>query len=216
MVRWDVPVGHPKFGKLDACECQYASIVARLQELSRVTPSERDIRLNDIVDAGPDTIKMVQQAREFLHEPIGIFTICGSSGNAKSTTLLAIINEMVQARRMAVYVTAFDLFGYIRAAFDNSHQVVDESAYMRLKRFEEIEILAIDEFDAVRQTDWITEQVLDLIDTRHRLGLDGLAGTVIAMNEIDMLPRRVRSRLNDGQNRLCVNNDPDMRPALQR
>jgi DNA replication protein DnaC len=212
----DVPVGHPKFGKLQTCECQYTAIVARLQELSRVTPSERNIRLSDIVDTGPGTLEMVKLANEFLCNPIGIFTIYGSSGNAKSTTLLAIVNEMVQARHMAVYVTAFDLFGYVRAAFDNAHQIVDESAYMRLKRFEEIEILAIDEFDAIRQTDWITEQVLDLVDTRHRLGLDGLTGTVIAMNEIDILPRRVRSRLRDGQNKLCVNNDPDIRPAMRR
>lgn len=217
MVRVEYPFGHPMFGKLEPCECQYPVITMRLQELSRVTPGERNIRLDDIVaDAGPDTLKMVGYAREFLNEPIGILTIYGSSGNAKSTTLLAIINELVQARRRAVYVTAFDLFGFVRGAFDRQNNVLDESAYDRLKLFENIDVLAIDEFDAVRQTDWITEQVLDLIDTRHRYGLDGICGTVLAMNEFDVLPPRVCSRLKDGQNKLCVNNDPDMRPALRR
>jgi DNA replication protein DnaC len=217
-VRLDVVMTHPMFGKLVLCECKYAEHVARLQELSRIMPGERNIRLTDInPDAGSDTRVMVEMAKEFLNEPIGIFTICGTTGNAKSTTLLAIVNEMVQARCMAVYVTAFDLFGYVRAAFDNGNNVLDESAYERLKKFERVEVLAIDEFDAVRQTDWVTEQIIDLVDTRHRLGLDGLAGTIIAMNKsVDDLPPRVSSRLKDGQNKLCVNRDPDMRPMLQR
>jgi DNA replication protein DnaC len=215
-VRLDVSLGHPQFGKYLPCVCQHTSIIARLQELSRITSKERDLRLDVIVNAGIDTMEMVRHAREFLQNPIGIFTIYGTSGNAKSITLLAIVNELVQSQRMAIYVTAFDLFGYVRAAFNSNNQIIDESAYERLKRFENVSVLAIDEFDAVRQTDWVTEQVIDLIDTRHRYGLDGLSGTVIAMNDFDCLPPRVKSRLSDGRNKLCVNNDPDMRPELRR
>lgn len=160
---------------------------------------------------------MVSACKEFLAYPFQIVTIYGGPGNGKTMVLQAAVNQSVEAGRRAVYVTSFDLISYIRAAFNSQDKkVIDEDAYSRLRRFEEIEILAIDEFDKVRMTEWVQEQITDLIDRRYRLALEGQAGTLIAMNgDPANLPDWIYSRLRDGRNQIVNNTDNDVRRLFQ-
>lgn len=130
--------------------------------------------------------------------------------------LQAVINHCLEEGKRAVYVTSFDLISYIRAAFNpQDKKVIDEDAYSRLRRFEEIDILAIDEFDKVRMTEWVQEQFTDLIDRRYRLALEGQTGTLIAMNgDPIQLPDWIYSRLSDGRNQIINNTDNDLRPLM--
>lgn len=215
--RKDVPVDHPDFGRLIRCDCKRADDADRLQRLSGLTDSERSIRLGDIVTDGREgTQTMVRACTEFLSEPTGILTLWGGVGNAKTMALQAIVNEMLSRGIGAVYITAFDLFAYVRAAFNAQRDVLDGDAYERLVRFERVRILALDEFDKVRVSDWVLEQITDLIDKRYRLGLDGQAGTVIASNSDPAnLPDWIASRLLDGRNRVIHNADRDIRSVLK-
>ncbi|MEP7135810.1 MAG: AAA family ATPase [Chloroflexota bacterium] len=144
-------------------------------------------------------------------------TLWGGPGNAKTMALQAVVNHFVNNNTDAVYVTAFDLISYIRAAFQktkgNDLQVIDDSAYARLGKFEHVKLLAIDEFDKVRVTDWVQEQFTDLIDRRYRLAQDEQVGTMIAMNDDPRnLPAWIYSRL--AQNIIVHNGDSDMRPVF--
>jgi DNA replication protein DnaC len=216
-VRFDLPEGHPQFGKLVRCACQSKNDMSRLQRLSGLTGVERAVRLVDIVaESGSGTRRMVDAAKQFIQDPTGFLIIHGTTGNAKTAALHGIVNELVEQSMQAVYITAFDLIGYIRAAFDKNHEIADGDAYDRLKRLEKVRVLCLDELDKVKWTDWVEEQITDLIDARYRLGLDWEVGTVIAMNASpDTLPVWIYSRLRDGRNVMVENRDADVRPGME-
>jgi hypothetical protein len=133
--------------------------------------------------------------------------------------LQAVVNAMLDQNIEAVYVTAFDLISYIRSAFFQDRHtkildVIDTDAYQRLQRFERVKVLALDEFDKVKVTDWVRDQLTDLIDRRARMAEDGKGGTLIAMNDpLDLLPW-IASRLK--RYTIIHNTDEDMRPVLSR
>lgn len=209
--RLDVALGDPRFGKLQRCVCKQAEDAAKLQKLCGLTASERDYRLSRILPDG-DTGRMVQAASDFVQSPAGILTIWGTTGNAKTVVLMSVVNECVERGIGAVYLTGFDLVGYIRDAFKE-----DESALARIRRFENVPVLCLDELDKVKWTEWVEEQITELIDRRYRLGLEGGYGTVIAMNKNpNELPTWIYSRLSDGRNKIIKNADEDMRPLMRQ
>lgn len=212
--RMDVPFGDPQFGKLIRCACTKNSDAALLQNLSGLTDSERKISLCNInIIDRPGTALMVRACQNFIECPNGIVTFWGGSGNAKTLALQAVVNHFVTANTQAVYITAFDLISYIRSAFNKDRDVIDDNAYSRLVRFEHVRILAIDEMDKVNATNWVQEQLTDLIDKRYRLGQDKKTGTLIAMNDNPReLPSWIYSRL--AQNLIVHNPDEDVRPEL--
>ena len=213
-----MPVGDPQFGELRRCPCKAAEDIRGLQQLSGLTEPELQRRLADIETEGrPGTARMVAACREFLEHPAGVLTIWGGVGNAKTMALHAVVNELIARKTAAVYVTAFDLLGYVRAAFDDKRAVSNESAHKRLSRFEHIAVLALDEFDKRYDTDWAVRQLTDLIDKRYRFGEAAMKGTLIVMNSNPAeQPEWIASRLLDGRNRVVHNEDSDIRPALRR
>lgn len=216
-VRLDVPFGHPQFGQVERCACMKAEDARRLQRLCGLTDSERGLRL-DMIDAGgrPGTSQMLRACVEFRESPDHMVTLWGGVGNAKSMALQATVNELVERGVEAVYITAFDLISHIRETFNAKREVVSEGAYERLLRFERVRVLAIDELDKVRVTEWALEQITDLMDKRYRLSLDGQAGTLIAMNSNPAdQPEWIASRLLDGRNVVIHNADADLRSALK-
>ena len=220
-LRGDYALGHPDFGKAQACKCLNRSTATRVQRLNRMRPAELALRLADIdLDVGEDgTRRMVAAARAFLADPTGMLTICGSPGNAKSMALMAVVNELNARGVPALYITMFDLVGYVRQAFYKDQHgnilVGSDDAYGRLKWFSGVQVLAVDEFDKIKTTDWVLEQMTDLVDERYRSA--ETRGTIFAMNAgVQKLPDWIASRLLDGRNRLVVNQDADLRPELRR
>lgn len=206
----DVPVEDPLFGKLLPCDCSTANRAARLQRLSGLTPDESLERLADIARTGGQTDVMLMAAQAFVSNPRGFLTVYGGTGNAKSLMLRAVVNECLDRQIEAVYVLMKDLIDYVRDAL---HE--DDSAVARLKRFKRVRVLAIDEFDKVKVSEWVRELETDVIDRRYRDGLSGLTGTVIAMNESpNALPDHIQSRLRDGRNALINNTDQDLRSLM--
>lgn len=221
-VRADVvDINDPQFGKLIRCQCQARNEAERLNRISGLNATERKIKLEDIVtDELESTERMVRACRRFINDPQGMITIHGGSGNGKTMALQACVNAMLDKNIEAVYVTAFDLISFIRAAFyqDKRTKVIDViegDAYTRLQRFERVKVLALDEFDKVKVTDWVRDQLTDLIDRRYRMAEDGQGGTLIAMNDtLDELPAWITSRLK--RYTVIHNADDDMRPELSQ
>lgn len=217
--RLDVEFGHPQFGKTFRCGCQARADAERLNRLSGLTENERGIYLDDIVTDGLESTKrMVSVCVNFVANPRGIVTIWGGPGNGKTMALQSVVNAMLDKNIEAVYVTAFDLISYIRSAFTqhkNMLSVNDDNAYRRLQRYEHVRVLAIDELDKVKVTDWVLEQLTDLIDRRYRMAESDMGGTLIAMNESpDVLAPWIASRLK--RYTIVHNGDEDMRPELSQ
>lgn len=214
--RLDVPFTDSRFGKLFRCPCKAREDAERLQKLSGLTEAERAVRLSGIITEGrPQTRAMLAACAEFLDHPYGTLVIHGTSGNAKTLALQGCVNALLDVCVEAVYVTAFDLISYIREAFNEKQEIKSGSAYDRIVRFGTVRFLAIDEFDKIKMSEWVVEQVTDLIDRRYRLGGDEQVGTMIAMNEDPRnLPIWIYSRLSQGT--IIRNDDSDLRPYLKR
>lgn len=196
-----------------------------LQDVCELTDQEKRYRLNTIVikNDRPDTTAMVQACREMLAGDASMLTFWGTSGNAKSVALIAMVNEFLDRGVPAMYVPSYDLLNWLQDAFYGDGKAVkSESMYARLERIKSIRMLAVDELQGIKITDWRLEQLRNIVDRRWRDGLDGQSFTMFAMNEDPAsLEPRIWSRLRDGRNSLSKqpileNNDSDMRPLLRR
>jgi DNA replication protein DnaC len=197
----------------------------KYQSTSMLTETECGYRLSSIVTTGrADTAEMVKACLEMVCGQASMLTFWGSSGNAKSVALIATVNEFLDRDIPAIYVPSYDLLNWIQDAFSNQgRDIKSESAYDRLEMFKRVTVLAVDELQGIKVTDWRLEQLRNLIDYRWRAGMDGKKYTLFAMNESpDGLEPRIYSRLKDGRNRangqdaILLNEDKDMRPLLRR
>lgn len=213
----NVPVGDPRFGQLFPCECTASYRASLLQSISGLTGDELALTLDDVHPAGTGTAQMLAAARSFLEAPAGMLTLWGGVGNAKTLILQAVVNEFVKSGVMAVYITMLDLLDYVRAAYDESESTREHgSACKRLDRFATVPVLAVDEVDKVKASDWTIERQSALFDKRYRFGVSRMAGTLLAMNkDPHTLPEWISDRLYDGRNIVIHNADPSMRRAMR-
>lgn len=195
--------------------CYERNEIDRLQALCGLTDRERLVNLSDIkyTRSDSDTARMVRAAADFIANPIGILTIVGTCGNAKTLTLQAVVNHFVRSNMLAIYTTFVDAVSYVREAFSDESAGTAQS---RVARLQNVTVLALDELDKVKPTDWVREVETQLLDRRYRDGLAGKCGTVIALNgSLDDLPSHLSSRLRDGRNVVVTNNDTDLRPLMK-
>ena len=194
-----------------------------LQAISKLTGEEMQYRLDSIITAGrADTRNMVEACRGMVEKKSFLLTIWGANGNAKSAALIATVNEFLDCGIPAIYLPSYDLLNWLQSAFHSNGEIKSESMYERLELVKGVRMLAVDEFQAIKITDWRLEQLRNLIDRRWRDGLDGRSYTLLAMNENpESLEPRIWSRLRDGRNcesgePIILNEDTDMRPLLRR
>lgn len=204
-----MPTSHAMFGKLFPCkECNAGAIAGA----TGLNPIERDIRFVDIeTDGRPGAGRMVTAARAFVDGGCrGFLTVHGGFGNGKSTLLKAIVNEAVTKGMSARYITMTEVMAYAREAFQS--QKAGDTDYGRITYLAKVQVLAIDEVDKARMSEYAYEVQSHLFDFRYRNAHE--VGTVLAWNgefaQID-LPS-VLSRLSQYQ--VIKNDDPDMRPFL--
>lgn len=185
-----------------------------MQSICGLTGAELCASLDQIDShPGTDTERMIQAAQRFISNPVGMLTIYGSCGNAKTVTQQAIVNACLSRNIGAIYTTFYDLIGYVREAYQPD---ATNSAWSRMRRLQEVPVLCIDELDKVKFTDWVREVETQLFDARYRRGLSGELGTVLAMNgDIEDFPPHLLSRLRDGRNTIVRNSDRDMRPLMR-
>jgi len=195
-----------------------------LQKLSAMSPKEIQSRFADIETKNrPDTKKMLEAFQGFVKNgATGMLTVFGTNGNGKTAVLIAAVNECLDKGIPAIYITASDLLNWIQDAFNRDNTTKDGTALDRLTRIKQIRVLAIDELQAIKMTDWRREQLENLIDHRWRFGTyDVELGTLFAMNEhpSQLQSNRILSRISHGSavdGTVIENNDPDLRPYLQQ
>jgi len=162
------------FGKPVPCPtCHDGNLARRLSEMSQLTGELTGARLRNFeVRRGTETA--FTAVRDYLHDPRGFLTLWGGYGCGKTRLLASLVNECTEARIGAVYYTLPDLLAVLRES-------VGDNAYSRQHaRILSVRVLAIDEVDKARLTDWAKEQVYQLVDSRYRLR--HAQGTVFAMN----------------------------------
>lgn len=200
--------------------------MTRMQAISGLQAYERNVTLRDVVDSGKATIRAVKWAALLRGKGSGFLTIWGGPGNGKTMILQAMVNEFVLNGTQAVYVVFSDLITWMRDGYSHGNS----SALDRLSKIAEVPFLAIDEWDKVKETEWLMEFKSNVMDRRYRNALSGCSATALAMNKdpqdvFDDMPWML-SRLRDGRfafefdklshpiPAIIENSDPDLRPFL--
>jgi DNA replication protein DnaC len=221
----DVPVGHPDFGKIVACECRQAQAAearqAQLGQLSNLLPYELKIRLEhlDLEGRGPGTREMLRAAWEFLEAPYGMLTLWGPPGNGKTTVLMGLVNELNErCFGQAAYYRLAELMEVIRRGSGPKAERPAADLYRRLKA---LPYLAIDEVDRQTLAGCAHEFRSLFFDDRYRLARQGAAHTLVALNEDPaVLPEAIYDRLRWGSQapggfRIVWNEDASARGRCQ-
>lgn len=231
--RTDAPVGSRDFGKIVPCDhpSHNQERLLRLAGLSKLLPSEarkrlRDIRKNDL------NHEILNAAREMIDEPRGRWLyMYGPAGNAKSDVLLAVCNEVnIAGKGPAQFVELARLLDWITEANAEKEYRTrsmkggigpenwnNEGYIDRFERVVNIPVLAIDEFDKVRLTDFREEFLFEFLNTRWRQAVDGVTATLFAGQTAPMVwPDPIRSRIEDGRFKVVHNLAGDGRRASKR
>lgn len=194
-------------------------VQARLDEISGLLPDEMALTLDSVVQRGEGSRAILAEARRMLAAPYGMLTLHGGPGNGKTLVLQALVNEFRQQGKAAIYVRLADLLDHLRDGFDPDVKIDTSRRYQELSQ---VTLLALDEFDKPRLTDYAREVIFTLVDDRYRYGKQSgrvRRHTVIAMNcQPDTLPAYLISRLRydlhgpDGF-RIIENVDTDARES---
>jgi DNA replication protein DnaC len=199
---YDVPVGHPDFGKAAPCRCTQARLIAErtrsIQMLSNLGALSRftfDSFLPDGVGL-PQTLRFnLREAYErslaFAHEPSGWMVLIGGYGCGKTHLAAAIANFRVALGHAVLFVIVPDLLDHLRAAFaPNSATGFDQ----RLEAIREAPLLILDDLGAHNSTPWAQEKLFQILNYRYNSRL----ATVITTNQrLEDLDPRITSRLVD-------------------
>lgn len=217
--RLDVPPGDRRFGKPVPCDNPFhtAERLDRAAQLSNLHPGDLARRLKDI-DPYPGNAAMLEAAIKMVDNPAGPkgwLYIWGGPGNAKSEVLIAIVNEVNEAGRgPAMYVTFAHLVNWVREAFRDG---ADESYIQRFERLKAIKLLAVDEMDKARDTEFSQEFRFHFLDERYRQGILGSTAMVFASNtDPALLPLPLYDRVRDGRFMIVENTAPSARPHMKR
>lgn len=163
------------------------------------------------------TLRAYQPQREALEaiaalirEPHGWLTLAGGYGTGKTTLIYAALNHLADVGVYGRYVTAPALIDHLRDAIrDEDGRAHSE----RLERLKTVPVLAVDELDKYRPTEYAEEAIFKLFDHRYRERRT--LATLIGYNRErgDRIPPFLASRIRDGRFRLVTLDGADLRPA---
>ncbi len=203
-VRFDVPFGHEKFGKLESCVCRAKDVALSVRNrLFALSNLERlgNLSFENFNASGNEKAKfMTPQERESLHQA---FEICekfddgwllleGGYGCGKTHLAAAIANKAVSKGVPTLFITAPDLLDSLRFAFNDPETTFEQ-------RFDEIRsahLLILDDFGTQNATPWAQEKIFQLLNYRY---INKLATVITTNLMLDAIEGRVRSRLQDAE-----------------
>ena len=146
-----------------------------LLKSSRLTPEEQSARIDDITTRSDDKVGEALAlrflAKEMLRDPFGFLALWGVPGNAKSLVLVALVAEFCRAGRESSYFNADELSALLSPGEDkevDGFRYVPGNPDANLNRLKSVPVLALDEMDKLRWTDWQIQKIGALIDHRHR------------------------------------------------
>jgi len=206
-VRFDVPIGHEKFGKLESCICRAKDVALNVRNrFSALSSLERlgNLGFENFNTSGNERAKFMtpqerktlfqtfEACKEFAHVPDGWLLLEGGHGCGKTHLAAAIANNTGGKGIPTLFITVSDLLDSLRFAYGNSGTTFE-------KYFDEIRtagLLILDDFGAQNATTWAQEKIFQIINYRYINKLPTVVTTNVMLDDIE---GRVRSRLQDDQ-----------------
>lgn len=209
-VRFDREVGDPLFGKMSLCPNLLSSALGGDSGLN-----ERELKLSwsavsEINQAGA----AVAAIKRTFERGRGWVYLWGQPGLGKTLILTVAIAEMIRSGRPGVYTRMADILDDLRKGFGDDQPKGEEQR--RVDRWASLPLLAIDELDRVRSSEYSDEKRFALLDRRYQAALRGNSITLLASNRD---PRGfddyLSSRIFDGRFSVVKLAGADVRPIAE-
>lgn len=200
MVRHDVPLNHPDFGKMFRCPYNNASLdeerKSRLRKLSNLDAFE-DKRFANFEtklpmlspDQTQSLVTAYNLAQRFADNPRGWLLLEGAYGCGKTHLAAAVGNARIEAGDFVIFITAPDLLDHLRSAYGPSSEMGYDATFERIRN---ANLLIIDDLGVENPSPWAQEKLFQLLNHRYSYELP----TVITTNvDLDNFDARIRSRI---------------------
>jgi DNA replication protein DnaC len=202
VIRYDVPIDDPRFGKLFRCPNNPVEMDTerqdRLRRLSNLHVFADKTFYNFIVDnplLKPTELISLREAfnisARFAERPEGWLMLEGTYGCGKTHLAAAVGNERLQRGDVVLFITAPDLLDHLRSTFAPSSETSYDETFERIRN---APLLILDDLGAESASSWAKEKLFQLLNHRYSYRLP----TIITTNaDLETLDPRIRSRLLD-------------------
>ncbi|MEE9508177.1 MAG: ATP-binding protein [Anaerolineales bacterium] len=201
-LRQELPIDHPKFGKLETCTCRDDAIRDRIR--SRLFQFSNLDKLEHLTfetfnpkgrigigDLQKDSLHSASNlARDFAKSPKGWLFVQGRFGCGKTHLAAAIANECVGNGIPTLFLTVPDLLDSLRFTFNDREVSFEE----RFNQIRQSPLLILDDFGTQNATEWAKEKLFQILNYRYVNNLPMVVTTNLALAGID---GRLRSRLEE-------------------
>ena len=200
-LRFDVPFGHPDFGRLVPCKCTEKEFdderLTRLERYSNLGPLTR-LTFDNLLQRGRSSdpqnqerfYQCYQVAKTFAENPRGWLVLSGPSGCGKTHLAAAIANYRIKIGQPAFFVIIPDLLDHLRATFSPSSDVAYDELFERVRN---APLLVLDDLGRQSSTPWAEEKLFQILNHRFNAELP----TVVTINSLKQLDDRLAARLQD-------------------
>jgi len=195
VLRVDVPVGHPNFGRIFPCKCTVERREARLVEDLRKL-SNLDAFQDRTFDTFDSQVNGVDEAYEaairYARNPHGWLFFHGNCGNGKTHLAVSIAHfAMVHQKLSVLFAVVPDLLDHLRATFDPGNGVAYDDRFNAIRN---AQLLVLDDLGTENTTPWAREKLYQIFNHRYNEQLP----TVITSNQdFKRIEERVLSRILD-------------------
>ena len=174
LVKRDLPITDPNFGKFEVCECQkenrQRSSVQRLYTISNLD-AYRDMTFASFDISGLNNKNEVNNTLEvafnttqnYARHLNGWLLLMGSYGCGKTHLAAAVANEVISMGVQTLFLTVPDLLDWLRYSFSS-----EENSYeSRFEEIKNIRFLVLDDFGTQNTTPWAREKLFQIINHRY-------------------------------------------------
>ena len=199
---YDVPYGHPDFGKLFPCQCKQqemdATALSRLERYSNLGPLTH-LRFDTLIETGrssdPKNQKLFKNvlaaAKTYAQNTDGWLVLTGCSGCGKTHLAAAIANDRIQHGLPALFIVVPDLLDHLRSTFSPNSEISYDDLFNQILN---APLLILDDLGTQSSTPWAQEKLFQIINHRFNAKLPTIYTTNLSPAE---LPERLRTRLTD-------------------
>lgn len=209
-IRHDVDLGHPDFGKIFPCPEIPADDLFDFEKHG-IYADDRKTTWESLKNT-PHVGALKEAVRKLLSQKQGWLFIWGAPGLTKTVALKIAVLAMLESKQEASYVRMADVLENLRSVYADGN---DETAEARLAYWQRIPLLAIDEFDRARDSEFAKEKRFALMDERYVAAIRGGSMTIMAANQSpEELDSYLADRIFDGRFQVLHLEGASLRPAM--
>ena len=209
--RLQVDIQDDRFGKVLICSNVDRSSLPGFEKVGLKKDEIESLNWKILIDE-PGIQKSIKAVQNTIKQGYGWVFLYGGFGVGKTYILKIAIAEMIRSGSEASYVRMAEILDHLRDSFDDE---VQERETKRLEYWSRLPILAIDEFDRIRDTEYGSERRFVLMDRRYEGAIREKTITILASNrDPSNLPGYLYDRVRDGRFRIIHLSGESFRPGM--